>query len=642
MSSLCSNHLSSSEIELCTTLAHQSSPWYQVSAFCHALNVNAPFMLEPVCDQTADKDFLHEDPEASIVYIAGAGFRLSLLLNAAACQLAQSRIEIHSIAKGVSLFCLSLKHVGQFLGATRLHISCEAIAKAREIASQGQIVLSEIEHMLDKLQGTDTDKDLESVPIQERLKWCFRKQHVTYLLAHLEFLKLSLIVILRILQLGELVTLSSDNVDNNSAMNNDEIVAQEKAETQNMIIVRYWSLRRLDRLWDLVEQEAHETANDPTYQRINSSYSSSLGAATKDSNPDKLHVVTFGTIDWDLAGIERSPKDMVHLSEDAMNHLLLVWVTASGSSQPKPATLTPIDGKRSKARRVSISSDIEDAHQDNDSPRARGHYIEGNTVDWRKPQSQEARKHAAELRQRYSNYQAHVESDSESDELDEISHRPEPPLSNLSMTSSSDDREQSIKPGSSHNVNLDGSRRHASSVSSRYPPSHPPDGSAAAYPSSFPPPSQTIPHHPRPPYSQPGLSHIPGPPQQWYKCHQTPDYNKTPHIAPQPKATGAMPISLPRSSAPNQINPGWAQSQGSGSKLQPHYRQPVHHRSPPSPELPSRSAQRHHTHSHRRSSRGEAKERERHKSLTRNATRGLVGIGAIAGFMDALEAFSLI
>lgn len=153
--------------------------------------------------------------EASIVRIAGAGFRLSLLLNAAASQLAQSKLEIHSIAKGVSLFALTLKHVGQTMETTDLERSAEATEKAWEIADQGQMVFVEIEHMLDKLQGTDTDEGLRRIPIQERLKWCFRQKHVTYLLAQLESLKLSLIVMLRILHLGDLV--KSSNADAGSS-----------------------------------------------------------------------------------------------------------------------------------------------------------------------------------------------------------------------------------------------------------------------------------------------------------------------------------------------------------------------------------------------------------------------------------------
>ena len=148
--------------------------------------------------------------------------------------------------------------------------------KAHEIANQGQTVFVEIEHMLDKLQGTDAHEELRQIPVQERLKWCFRKQHVTYLLAHLESLKLSLIVMGRILQLGALLRPRREDVRLAAPeFAVDDMIAQEKAETQNMIIVRYWALKRLDRLWDLVAQEAVDAANDPTNRKILAAHSSS-------------------------------------------------------------------------------------------------------------------------------------------------------------------------------------------------------------------------------------------------------------------------------------------------------------------------------------------------------------------------------
>lgn len=143
--------------------------------------------------------------ESSTTNIAVEGFRLSLLLNAAACQIAQSGIEIHSIAKGVSVFSLALKQLNQVLQARDSNPSQEAVDKTLEIACQGERILIEIERMLDKLKETDTHETLKTLPLQQRVKWCFKKHHVTYLLAQLESLKLSLMVILQILQLGRFV-----------------------------------------------------------------------------------------------------------------------------------------------------------------------------------------------------------------------------------------------------------------------------------------------------------------------------------------------------------------------------------------------------------------------------------------------------
>lgn len=600
------------------------------------------------------KGYYSTGTEASIVRIAGAGFRLSLLLNAAACQLAQSKIEIHSIAKGISLFALTLKHIGQTLETTDLERSPESTEKVWEIAGQGQMVFVEIEHMLDKLQGTDADEGLRRIPIQERLKWCFRQKHVTCLLAQLESLKLSLIVMLRILQLGDLVKSSSADAEPSASMlMTEDAIAQEKAEVQNMIIVRYWAVKRLERLWDGVEQEALEAANDPTNQKINSAHSSStasalepLVAAAKGSDITRLHAVTFGDSDVGLSDIERSPKDMVHLSEKAMNRLISLWVPSSDYSKLRQA------GKTSQPRAyVSSDSDGDTGELDFDGHNSRGYYLEGNTVDWRQPQSQEARRRAAELRRRYSSYQAHVESEPEHDESFK---RREPPSANSRTTDSSDEGEQRSNPlQPPKTVRINGSSPvQSNSFSSRYPSNPNPDSRAAAYPSgSFPPPTQNG-YPPAPSYNQPGPTHIPGPPQQPYKYYPTQEHGKTPPRSiptgqnqPNPSATAPNPS--PRGTPPNQFEGHWGRPQGysNNNMLHPRHHHSTYQLSSSSPETsyrpsPPRSAQRSPSHSHRRSTREDAK--ERHKALQRNATRGLVGIGAIAGFMDALEAFSIL
>lgn len=146
--------------------------------------------------------------EPSPQNLAGEGFRLSLLLNAAACQIAQSGIEIHSIAKGVSLFSLALKELGLAIhdgsrdSGSNLSHSRSAADKMWEIASQGEGTLNEIGGMLEKLKATES---VSGVSLQQRVKWCFKRHHVTYLLAQLEMLKLSLVVVLQVLRLGKLV-----------------------------------------------------------------------------------------------------------------------------------------------------------------------------------------------------------------------------------------------------------------------------------------------------------------------------------------------------------------------------------------------------------------------------------------------------
>jgi hypothetical protein len=523
--------------------------------------------------------------------------------------------------------------------------------------------------MLDKLQGTDTHEDLSKIPVQERLKWCFRKQHVTYLLAQLESLKLSLIVMTRILQLGDLLkTKNGTSSSTTPGLMADDIVAQEKAETQNMIIVRYWSLKRLDRLWDLVAQEALDAANDPTNQKIISNHFSVASAmrsfvtGATGSDLSKPPAVTFGDSDVGLANLERSPKDMVHLSEGAMNRLLLIWVPSLDPSLLSAGRKSPPDPSKTSKPRAYVSSDSEEDDSDDidwDGHSSHGYYLEGTTDDWRKPHSQEARKHAAELRRRYSGYQARVESDAEADESQR--RRRAQPSNSRVIDSSDEDEQRSTARQPPKHVTINDSRAQPNGTASRYPPSPVSDRGPTSYPSGTfqppPPPTQSIPRAQGPPPSKPMPIHIPKPPQQTYRYHPGQDLaNSAPRSVPNSQANvpaGPMPIPSPRATPPGQFDASWARQQNynhinNNNFLQPRPHPSAYPLSSSSPESsislrpsPPRSQRsRSPSRSRRRSSREEAK--ERHKALTRSATRGLAGIGAIAGFMDALEAFTLL
>lgn len=620
---------------------------------------------------------LFQGSQASIVKIAGAGLRLSLLLNAAACQLAQSKLEIHSIAKGISLFALSLKDAGQTLESTGFHRTSEATEKVWEIAGQGQMIFIEIEHMLDMLKSTDGDDDLRRIPLQERLKWCFQKQHVTYLLAQLDSLKLSLIVWLQILQLGNIIKSNvDDGIDTESlASVADDTIAQEKADSQNMIIVRYWSLKRLDRLWDLVEQEARDAANSHTKQRIQSNYLSStasaltpLVAATRASDPIRLPIVTFGDSDVGLSDMERSPKDMVQLSESAMNRLLSIWVPLVDFSKLQDAgKLIDASGKKAQPRvYVSSGTDDDDTGSDFEGLDVRGYYIEGSTVDWRDPHSQEARQQAAELRRKYSTYQARVESELEPED---VSKRGDSRNDPRILIDSSDEGEPRSTLSPSHGQDIPG-RVHASSLSSRYPPSWI-NTENRPYPSgSFPPPAHALPRPP-PHFSGPPSPHAQTKSAQTYPPPQQPHnhYNPQPYAPaarsiPVNKQTGpsmTLPYPSSRGHSPNQVHfgPPWGQPHApyaTNPQRRPHpsvyplststpemgFHPPSphsRHRSPTRSRHYSRSSRDSHDSHDSREPREDAKERR--KDLTKKATRGLAGIGAIAGFLDALETFNI-
>lgn len=386
-----------------------------------------------------------------------------------------------------------------------------------------------------------------------------------------------------------------------------------------MIIIRYWAAKRLNRLWELVEQETVEAENDPTDQLINSHYLSLTKTPVPWERSTKLPVPSFGDGDAGLSAMEQTPKDMVQLSERVLSQLLSTWVLDLEHSS------SSADSKAQHAPKVHFSSDS-DISDDigSDSHEVRGYYLEGPTVNWRQPHSQEARHYAARLRKKYSKYQPHVESDSEDTE----SPRPlrESPITDSEYPKPGDDdvKTASSERSQTGTANMSKSSlnsshsfesRHSSFTqqSPTYSPSYPyPPSYSPSYPSPHPKSRQQYPKSPSP--------------HSWQKPSQQQEYN----------IPRSQPVQIP-SKIPPRIYPS--------SQFEPHKQgsprfsgHPQH--LSPTQHYSSDSSRSHHRSPSRRRSTRESKN-HRHRSFTESAAKGLIGAGAIAGFMDALEAFTL-
>jgi hypothetical protein len=135
--------------------------------------------------------------------VAGAGFRLSLLLNAVGVKMATANREIQSIAKEISLFSLTLKQVGLVLDTPEARASRSALETAKRITMQSQAIFTEIKDMAEMSQQRDEQGNIRSITIASKAQSWFRKQRVQYLLGQLVLLKLSLSIMLQILQFGK-------------------------------------------------------------------------------------------------------------------------------------------------------------------------------------------------------------------------------------------------------------------------------------------------------------------------------------------------------------------------------------------------------------------------------------------------------
>lgn len=140
---------------------------------------------------------------ATISEISGAGFRLSLLLNAVGVEMATANREIQATAKEITLFSLMLKQVGLAMDVPEVTASPSALETARGIAVQSQNIFTEIKDTVEMSQNRDETGNIRSITVAGPVQSWFRRQRVQYLIGQLISLKLSLAIMLQIFQLGK-------------------------------------------------------------------------------------------------------------------------------------------------------------------------------------------------------------------------------------------------------------------------------------------------------------------------------------------------------------------------------------------------------------------------------------------------------
>ncbi|KAK2749677.1 hypothetical protein FQN57_005899 [Myotisia sp. PD_48] len=290
-----------------------------------------------------------------ILESAEAGFRLSLQLNALSCEVFAAGMETHSIAKGVSLFVVSLKQAGRALQYPRSIHTSDAFGLVRDISRQGTYVFDQLESMLKKARQRPSPEHYLDTP-QEHFLRCFKKYRVTYLLAYLETLKLSLMVIMQTLHLGNLYSAKRF-----VKPPFEDYVEQERIEIQNMIIVRYWSMNRLDRFHELAVAEAFKLYTEsqmiPHNPNISTPYRPPIGS------PIKLPLASFGDVDTIFKQANQSSRDMVQVSSYAVDSLLQKWVRKKVSwdiSEELTAECSSVESERTSTTYYTTDTDSQE------------------------------------------------------------------------------------------------------------------------------------------------------------------------------------------------------------------------------------------------------------------------------------------
>lgn len=142
----------------------------------------------------------------AVVATAGAGFRLSLVLNAVKMKMQNADTEIQNISRGISDYSLMLKLVAKQMDEGGVQPTPLAIDTVFDIKGHSEHIFEEIKGMTELAQVRDEKGHLTEIGIGQKVVWCFKQQKVPYLLGQLDYLKTNLAIMLQVLQFAKIVS----------------------------------------------------------------------------------------------------------------------------------------------------------------------------------------------------------------------------------------------------------------------------------------------------------------------------------------------------------------------------------------------------------------------------------------------------
>ncbi|KAL8765195.1 MAG: hypothetical protein Q9209_007656 [Squamulea sp. 1 TL-2023] len=581
---------------------------------------------------------------ATIIGIAGAGFRLSLVLNAVGVEMATADVEIQTIARAISEYAFTLKQLALTLESAKSIATQSAMETAKQIADQSQVVFNDIKEMTELDQKKDDHGHLQSIAVAQRVRWCFKKQRVNYLLGQLESLKLSLSIMLQVLQMGQSITRSRPFVSEDPSIvpPNEQAMLQEKAEIQNMVVVRHWSLVDLQHLYDLAQNEATERQNQhrieippPRFDGISHTNPDPRLRIEGPKNDEDLSKALVKYNETPLENLDDSLNRALHRpnkllrtpGDDIVDRLLDEWTRVRGTPPRKRA-------HKSRKYRPRYDTDSEDSEIDFERGDIGGRYIGAPPRKPRNVHFERARVESDSDESGHKNPRQRglrhyvLDSDSVSTSTTESDSDSTPPRPPRRFSDGS-----RIKPA----MQEFGNQNRRPDTSGGSPQSSRPTSRNGPQPAVFPRlgPIQ----NPSYPGQGPTLHNGPGsaglrPPAPY-------------NIAQGPQRMASSPlIGIP----PAQIHSGLIPvSPGTSPNTRGMYFPPPPNQPPPQP-YPPPSSRSHHKSSKRRTgveSRNGVDSRNGDKmtfkqNAKRDVKRGLIGAGAVAGLMDIIEGLGAI
>ena len=142
---------------------------------------------------------------ASIIGVAGAGAKLSIVLFEFASTVGAAGLEVKRIGIEISLFCSVLKQLQSALTKAKAYrYSLSAIETTQEILDRCQEVFRDIKGIFDGLRKRGGDRTVEPlVDLIARVRWTFKRSQVQVLRTTLESCKITLHIMLTTLEFAQ-------------------------------------------------------------------------------------------------------------------------------------------------------------------------------------------------------------------------------------------------------------------------------------------------------------------------------------------------------------------------------------------------------------------------------------------------------
>ncbi|KAH6666899.1 hypothetical protein B0J14DRAFT_704958 [Halenospora varia] len=211
---------------------------------------------------------------ASIVGVASAGAKLSLLLYDFAASVASAKGDILAVGRDVALFCAVLRQVGSVFGNQKAaRFSSSALDTTLEIVERCKAIFEELNTIVQKLVKDRGDGAEAVVGFVAKVKWTFKRSRVRLLQGSLDSMKITLHLMLTTLDFSDKIYSRRNSRirvfdDDNGELHDEEDQAQSVAES--LVIAHQSSIETLQELEEKEEdengiEEEEEHRNDTSH-----------------------------------------------------------------------------------------------------------------------------------------------------------------------------------------------------------------------------------------------------------------------------------------------------------------------------------------------------------------------------------------